>query len=90
MRCSHGIKQHAPLRLQYWKDRRAALLNRTDFIGGDFFNAPTLPKADPAGRDVYMLRAILHDWPDAKASQILVNLRQAMGERAALCRSTMG
>ena len=41
--------------------------------GGD------IPKADPAGRDVYVMRTVLHDWPDTEAQQILANVRTAIG-----------
>ena len=51
-------------------------------MGGDFFNVKTLPKADPAGQDIFVLRAVLHDWADAEAQRILINLRTAIGRRA--------
>ena len=66
--------------VQEWKTKRQDLLGRTEFVGGDFFNAATLPKADPASRDVFMLRCVLHDWNDEKTRAILRSLRTAMGE----------
>ena len=69
------------LGMQVWKDERAALVDRAAFVGGDFFKASTLPKAQPSGRDLYVLRAVVHDWADVQAKQILGNVRGAMGER---------
>src|SRR6202045_865911 len=36
----------------------------------------------PGGGDVYVLKNIIHDWPDDKAVQILRNVRAAAGPRA--------
>jgi C-methyltransferase len=36
----------------------------------------------PTGGDVYILKNIIHDWPDAKAVQILRNVRAAAGPNA--------
>ena len=36
----------------------------------------------PRGGDVYVLKNIMHDWPDDKAVQILRNVRAAAGPRA--------
>jgi hypothetical protein len=44
-------------------------------MGVDFF------KAQPVkGAKAYYLRAVLHDWPDKQASQILERIREAMSE----------
>jgi hypothetical protein len=44
---------------------------RVDVVGGDFF-------ADvPAGGDLYLLKHVLHDWPDDKCDQILRNIHRA-------------
>jgi hypothetical protein len=45
---------------------------RWESIGGDFFESV------PAGHDLYILQAILHDWDDERASVILGNVRRAM------------
>ena len=37
----------------------------------------------PSGGDAYVLKNIIHDWPDEKAVQILRNVRAAVGPRAA-------
>ncbi|KAG1864892.1 O-methyltransferase-domain-containing protein, partial [Suillus subluteus] len=47
---------------------------RMEFIPIDF-----LEDAPVAGKDVYYLRHILHNWPDAEATTILRNIRKAMG-----------
>ena len=70
--------------LQEWKAKRSALLGRISFVGGSFFDAATLPAPEPAGRDVYMLRCVLHDWKDAKTVEILRSLRTAMGGQSVM------
>jgi hypothetical protein len=50
----------------------AAVANRCNVIGGDFFEAV------PVGADAYLLKSIVHDWNDAKAEAILTNCRRAM------------
>jgi hypothetical protein len=42
------------------------------FIAGDFFQAV------PAGRDLHLLKWILHDWSDEQSVQILGNCRNAL------------
>jgi O-methyltransferase domain len=51
---------------------QAGIADRCKVIGGDFFEAV------PAGADLYALKFILHDWPDAECIRILKNCRQAM------------
>jgi O-methyltransferase domain/IclR helix-turn-helix domain len=51
---------------------------RVSVAGGDFFIAV------PEGADAYLLRWILHDWPDAKAMEILRVVRRAMRPEARL------
>lgn len=46
-------------------------LPRTEFVGGDFFEAV------PPG-DVYVIKKVIHDWTDEKAATILRNCRRAM------------
>lgn len=48
------------------------LADRCAIVGGDFFEAV------PAGADVYVLKAILHDWEDPESIAILRNIRAAM------------
>jgi hypothetical protein len=42
---------------------------------GDFF------KAVPAGGDAYIMKHIIHDWDDARATTILKNIAKAMGAK---------
>ena len=56
---------HAPI-------KAAGLSDRLRAEGGDFFQAV------PAGGDLYVLKHIIHDWNDAKASQILKCVRAAI------------
>jgi SAM-dependent methyltransferase len=57
------------------KDAPEALLDgRVEFVPLNFFeNGPV------AGKDVYYLRHIIHDWHDRDATAILRNIRKAMG-----------
>ncbi|EGN93498.1 hypothetical protein SERLA73DRAFT_64041 [Serpula lacrymans var. lacrymans S7.3] len=43
-----------------------------------------LQKVPVQGQDVYYLRHIIHDWPDAEATVILRNVRQAMAPHSRL------
>ncbi len=56
---------HAPI-------KAAGLTDRCRAEGGDFF------KSVPAGGDLYVLKHIIHDWNDAKATQILKCVRAAI------------
>ncbi len=56
----------------------AGLIDRCDLVGGSFF------ESIPGGADAYMLRHIIHDWDDDKATAILRNVRSAMHDDAAL------
>jgi hypothetical protein len=51
---------------------------RISVASGDFFSAV------PEGADAYLLRWILHDWPDPKAAEILRVVRRAMRPEARL------
>lgn len=48
------------------------LAGRCDFVVGDFFESV------PPGADVYMLKSVIHDWPDDRAITILQACRRAM------------
>ena len=56
----------------------AGVLERCDVVGGDFFQAV------PRGGDVYLLKAVLHDWYDPEAVDILRACRRAMDRDARL------
>jgi orsellinic acid C2-O-methyltransferase len=48
------------------------LAGRCEFISGDFFASL------PATADIYVLKTVIHDWPDDKARDILRTCRGAM------------
>ena len=50
----------------------ASVAARCDVVPGDFFNAV------PAGADTYVLKLVLHDWDDARATRILRNVRDVI------------
>jgi len=52
--------------------RQAGVADRCDFVSGDFF------EAIPPGADLYILKNIVHDWDDERASLILRNCRHAI------------
>jgi len=51
---------------------------RIRFAGGDFFGEI------PEGGDVYLLKKIIHDWPDDRAREILRRCRHAMSPQSRL------
>lgn len=53
---------------------QAGVADRCKLVGGSFFDGVT------AGADLYVLKFILHDWPDEKCVLLLQNCRQAMTE----------
>jgi len=55
---------------------RNDVADRVRIEAGSFFDSV------PCGGDVYVLKNIIHDWPDEKAVQILRNVRTAAGPRA--------
>lgn len=58
--------------------RSKAIAERIQVVGGSFFEAV------PSGGDAYLLKNIIHDWPDDKALQILRNIRAAAEPGAAV------
>jgi hypothetical protein len=50
----------------------APFAGRCQLTGGSFFEGV------PAGADAYIMKHIIHDWDDARSTQILVNCRKAM------------
>jgi len=50
----------------------SGLLDRCEFIAGDFFQDV------PAGADLYILSGVLHDWGDEQCLKILRNCRRAI------------
>ncbi|HJQ84939.1 MAG TPA: methyltransferase [Candidatus Binatia bacterium] len=49
------------------------LAERCQAVGGDFFASV------PSGGDAYVLKHVIHDWDDERATAILRNCRRAMG-----------
>jgi hypothetical protein len=58
--------------------RENNVTDRVLIADGSFFDSV------PGGGDAYLLKNIIHDWPDEKALQILRNVRAAAGHRATL------
>jgi hypothetical protein len=54
------------------------LSDRCQTVGGDFF------LEIPAGGDAYLLKHVIHDWDDERATDILRNCRRAMTPAAML------
>lgn len=54
------------------------LLPRIEFLAGSFFESV------PAGADAYLLKHILHDWPDADCLRILRSIRAAIPDHGTL------
>jgi ubiquinone/menaquinone biosynthesis C-methylase UbiE len=50
----------------------AGVVDRCQLVGGDFF------QAIPSGADAYLMRHIIHDWDDEKATLILKNIRKIL------------
>jgi multifunctional cyclase/dehydratase/O-methyltransferase len=50
----------------------AGVADRVEVVPGDFFEEV------PAGRDAYVLKAVLHDWDDERAAAILGRIRTAL------------
>jgi hypothetical protein len=58
--------------------RELGLAGRCEAVGGDFF------KEVPGGGDAYLLKHVIHDWNDDRATEILRTCRRAMGAEAKL------
>lgn len=54
------------------------LAERCEFVSGDFFESV------PPGADLYMLKSVIHDWPDDRAITILKACQRAMQPGAKL------
>lgn len=68
-----GVTERARARLL-----GAGLADRCKVIDGSFFESV------PSGADAYLMRHIIHDWDDARATRILQNIHRAMGKGAKL------
>jgi hypothetical protein len=58
--------------------RELGLAGRCEVVGGDFF------KEVPGDGDAYLLKHVIHDWDDDRATEILRTCRRAMGAEAKL------
>jgi hypothetical protein len=58
--------------------RAAGVAERCDLVAGSFFESV------PAGGDTYLLRTILHDWDDERATAILRAVRARLGRAGRL------
>lgn len=56
----------------------AGVIARIEFVDGTFFDSI------PFGRDVYLMKSVVHDWDDAHALDILRNCGRAMRANARL------
>jgi multifunctional cyclase/dehydratase/O-methyltransferase len=64
----------------------AGVAERVDIVTGDFFAEV------PAGCDAYVIKQVLHDWDDARATEILRRIRAAIGEsdaRLVICEHVL-
>ncbi|KAI8475395.1 MAG: O-methyltransferase-domain-containing protein [Monoraphidium minutum] len=95
-RCPHlrGVvidqKQQVERAPEWWRGAHPDLLPRAAFVAGDMFDGASIPPPPAGGgRAAYVLRNILHNWPDADALRILKGIRAAIPAgaeaRAALC-----
>jgi hypothetical protein len=57
---------------------QAGVADRCELLQGDFFESL------PAGADIYLLKNIIHDWDDERASRILHNCHDAMPDSGRL------
>jgi hypothetical protein len=71
----HGVLAEQPEVLERARQRgffSGELAGRVQFESCDFF------RTIPAGCRAYLLKMIIHDWDDERASQILINCRRAV------------
>jgi len=64
-----GVTERAQASLQ-----ASGLADRCQVKGGSFFESV------PEGANAYLMRHIIHDWDDEKATRILKNVHRAMGK----------
>jgi len=78
-----GLLERAPNARGVLFDRQDVVAHvqpsdRVEIVPGDFFAGV------PTGGDLYLLKSILHDWPDDKCEEILKNCARAAGDGARL------
>lgn len=76
----HGVLFDLPHVVERARPRieAAGLADRCELVGGSFFERA------PSGADAYMMRHIIHDWDDQRATAILKTCHAAMSEKARL------
>ena len=57
---------------------RTGLAERAEARAGDFF------RSVPEGADAYLVKSVIHDWNDERSTEILGNIRSAMGDDGTL------
>jgi ubiquinone/menaquinone biosynthesis C-methylase UbiE len=77
---ARGVLFDMPHAISKARDHLAnrGLAGRCEFVSGDFFASV------PGGADVYLLKTVIHDWPDDRAQDILRTCRRAMTPGARL------
>jgi SAM-dependent methyltransferase len=73
-----GVLFDMPHAISKARDYLAGLgvAGRCEFVSGDFFVSV------PPGADLYVLKTVIHDWPDEKAREILECCKRALGPGA--------
>ena len=71
-----------------WAKRSDGVASRIRFHAGNFFEQGSIPKVGPA--DAFVLRNILHDWPDQQCVEILSNLKASMQPSSKLMLVELG
>lgn len=77
---ARGVLFDMPHAISKARDHLAnrSLEGRCEFVTGDFFASV------PTGADVYLMKTVIHDWPDERARDILRTCRRAMAPGARL------
>lgn len=77
---ARGVLFDMPHAISKARDHLAgrSLAGRCEFVAGDFFASV------PSGADIYLMKTVIHDWPDEKARDILRTCRRAMPSGARL------
>jgi ubiquinone/menaquinone biosynthesis C-methylase UbiE len=77
---AQGVLFDMPHAISRARDHLAGrgLAERCEFLSGDFFASV------PGGADLYVLKTVIHDWPDDRARDILRTCLRAMAPGARL------
>ena len=77
---ARGVLFDMPHAISKARDHLAgrSLAGRCEFVAGDFFASV------PSGADIYLMKTVIHDWPDDKARDILRTCRRPMPSGARL------